>query len=240
VETELFVFLALTAGVTSLVTATFGVGGGVLLLAVMAVFLPPQVIVPVHGVVQLGSNAGRALLSWRKVDWRVIAAFLPGAVAGALVGSFVLVALPPAAIYSTIAAFTLYLCWGPRLPRTALGPAGTGVLGAVTTFLTLFVGATGPLVGAFLRQQNEDRFKTVATFATAMSLQHTLKLGVFQLAGFDLKPWLALVVVMIACGAAGTFIGLKLLRRFTDRHFQLVFKLLLTVLALRLIWQALR
>jgi uncharacterized membrane protein YfcA len=239
VDTELFIFLALTAGVTSLVTASFGVGGGVLLLAVMAVFLPPQVIVPVHGVVQLGSNAGRALLSWRNVDWRVIAAFVPGALAGAVVGSFVLIALPPAAIYTTIAAFTLYLCWGPRLPRTALGAAGTSVLGAGTTFLTLFVGATGPLVGAFLRQQHDDRFKTVATFATAMAVQHTLKLGVFQLAGFDLKPWLALAAAMIACGAAGTFIGLRLLRRFSDRHFQLVFKLLLTLLALRLLWQAL-
>jgi uncharacterized membrane protein YfcA len=235
----LILILVVCAGITSLVTATLGVGGGVLLLVIMAQVVPPQVIVPVHGIVQLGSNAGRAAMSWRKIDWRVIGAFLPGAIVGAVLGSLVLVALPASAIYLTIAAFTLYLCWGPRLPSLALGPAGTAGAGAVTTFLTLFVGATGPLVGAFLQQQYEDRFRTVATFATAMSLQHSMKAIVFQFAGFDLKPWLALIAAMIASGAIGTWIGLKLLRRFSDRHFQTVFRIILSLLALRLIWQAL-
>jgi uncharacterized membrane protein YfcA len=226
------------ACVTSLVTATFGVGGGVLLLVIMAQIVPPQVIVPVHGIVQLGSNAGRAALSWRKIDWGVIGSFLPGALGGALVGSFILVALSPASIYLAIAGFTIYLCWGPRLPRLALGPVGTAGAGAVTTFLTLFVGATGPLVGAFLNQMSTDRFRTVATFALAMSIQHLCKAAVFQLAGFDLLPWLGLIAAMIASGAVGTWIGLRLLRRFSDTHFQTVFRVVLTLLALRLIWQA--
>jgi len=235
---SILILLIACACVTSLVTASFGVGGGVLLLVIMAQILPAQVIVPVHGIVQLGSNAGRAAMSWRKIDWRVIGAFLPGALIGSLIGSFVLIRLSPAVIYLAIAGFTLYLCWGPRLPRLALGPVGTASAGAVTTFLTLFVGATGPLVGAFLNQMSADRFRTVATFALAMSIQHSCKAAVFQLAGFDLKPWLWLIGAMIASGAVGTWIGLRLLRRFSDHHFRNIFRIVLTLLALRLIWQA--
>jgi uncharacterized membrane protein YfcA len=231
--------LVACAGLTSLLTATLGAGGGVLLLAIMAQVLPPQVIVPVHGIVQLGSNAGRAVLSSRHIDWHIIGAFLPGALAGALIGSFVLVSLPPRYIYLSIAIFTLYLCWGPKLPRLALGRVGTALAGAITTFLTLFVGATGPVVGAFIKQKHEDRFATVATFAAAMSLQHSLKAIVFQAAGFDLTPWLWLIAAMIGAGAVGTWIGLHLLRRFPDRHFQQVFRLVLSLLAVRLLWQAL-
>ena len=234
----LFVLLVACAGMTSLMTAAFGIGGGVTLLAIMAQVLPPQIIIPVHGIVQLGSNAGRAAMSWRHIDWRVIRDFLPGAVLGALLGSLVIVSLPPEFIYLSIAAFTLYLCWGPPLPRRALGRFGTALLGAVTTFLTMFVGATGPLVGAFIRQQDKSRFTTVATFAAAMSVQHTLKAGVFQLAGFDLRPWAWLMAAMVVSGALGTWVGLRLLRRVPERHFQLVFRVLLSLLAARLIWQA--
>jgi uncharacterized membrane protein YfcA len=232
------VFLALCAGFTSFVTASLGVGGGVMLLGIMAQIVPPQVIIPVHGIIQLGSNFGRATMSWRHIDWRVIRDFAIGGIGGALVGSLVIVSLPPAYIYLSIAAFTLYLCWGPRLPALALGRGGTVAAGAGTTFLTLFVGATGPLVGAFLNQKHSDRYTTVATFAAAMSMQHTMKAVVFQAAGFDLRPWLWLMVAMIASGIVGTWLGLKLLRRFRDHHFQLAFKIVLSLLAVRLVWQA--
>ena len=48
--------------VTSFITAAFGIGGGVVLLAFLALVLPPVALIPVHGVVQLGSNGGRVAI----------------------------------------------------------------------------------------------------------------------------------------------------------------------------------
>lgn len=42
---------------TSAITAAMGIGGGVVLMAIMAVFLPVSALVPVHGIVQMASNA---------------------------------------------------------------------------------------------------------------------------------------------------------------------------------------
>ncbi|KAA3651021.1 MAG: sulfite exporter TauE/SafE family protein [Proteobacteria bacterium] len=233
------VLLLLSACVTSTLTASLGAGGGIMLLAIMAQVLPPAVIIPVHGVVQLGSNGGRALMSWRHIDWRTLGAFLPGAVIGALLGSLVLVNLPPQTMYLSIAGFILYLCWGPPLPKLVLGRPGIALAGGATTFVSLFVGATGALVGAFIKQIHADRFTTVATFSAAMSFQHATKAVVFQEAGFDLTAMLPLIIAMIASGAIGTWIGLHLLKRMQDAHFARLFNLVLTALALRLIWQAL-
>ncbi|MDP5055866.1 MAG: sulfite exporter TauE/SafE family protein, partial [Marinomonas hwangdonensis] len=238
VTPAVFLLLMVASALGSFLTASLGVGGGVMLLGVMAQVLPPQLIIPLHGVAQLGSNAGRAAMSWRHIDWRLIAAFLPGAVVGALIGSFVLVALPPAVMYLTIALFILYLCWGPKLPKMVLGSWGTVLAGGITTFITLFAGATGPLVAAFIKQIYADRFRTVATFAMAMSLQHVLKIAVFEIAGFPLEPWLPLLACMIVSGAIGTWVGLKLLKRMSDHHFQRIFNIALTLMALRLIWQS--
>lgn len=236
---NMFVVLVAVACLTSLMTASLGAGGGVMLLAVMAQVLPAAVIIPVHGIVQMGSNVGRVALAWRHIDWKLIGAFLPGAIVGALLGSLVLVRLPPAGLYLCIAAFILYLCWGPKLPRLVLGPAGTAIAGAVTTFVSLFAGASGPLVAAFIKQVHADRFRTVATFALAMTLQHAFKAAVFQGAGFDLAPWLPLMGAMIASGALGTWLGLRLLTHINDVRFARLFNLVLTLLALRLVWQAL-
>ncbi|EAQ67805.1 Predicted permease [Marinomonas sp. MED121] len=235
---QLSIFLILIASFTSFVTAVFGAGGGVMMLGVMAQVLPPQVIIPLHGVVQLGSNSGRALMSWRYIDWRLMTRFLPGAILGIVLGSLLLVSLSPAVIYLTIAIFILYLCWGPKLPKLILGSLGTGIAAAVTSFITLFVGASGPLVGAFIKQLHTCKFTTVATFAAAMSCQHLLKISVFHQAGFPLLEWLPLLVCMILSGAIGTFIGLRILQYISDKSFELTFNLILTALALRMVWQA--
>ena len=49
-STSVMVFLLMASAVTSMITATLGAGGGVLLLVLMASWLPPAAIIPVHGL----------------------------------------------------------------------------------------------------------------------------------------------------------------------------------------------
>lgn len=231
--------LLLASVVTSMITAAFGAGGGVLLLGIMALWLPPVAIVPVHGLIQLGSNSGRFAMTWRKVDWGVLAAFAPGVVLGMAVGALVLVRLPESAWQLTIAGFILWLCWGPPIPKAALGKPGIFLASTLTSFITLFVGATGPLVAAFIKQLHTDRFRTIATFSGAMTLQHLPKILVFGFAGFVFTEWIVWALAMIGCGLIGTWLGLRLVNRMSNRVFQRLFTIILTLLALRLVWQAL-
>ena len=231
--------LVVAAACTSAVTAALGIGGGVVLLGLMAVMLPAAAIIPVHGVVQLGSNAGRALMIERHIRLATILWFAPGVILGAWLASLFLVDLPLPLIQLCIAGFILLLCWGPAIPQAALGPAGTLVAATLTSFTSLFVGATGPLVAAFIKQQQAQRLPTVATFAAAMALQHAPKAVVYGAAGFVFGDWLGLIVLMIAAGALGTWAGLHLLARRSDQRFALGFNILLSLLAARLVWQAL-
>lgn len=220
---------------TSFLTATLGAGGGVIMLGAMALMLPVNAVIPIHGLVQLGSNFGRASMSWRHVHWPTIALFAPFSVLGAIVASFVLVDLPPQVLQLTIGLFILYLCWGPKLPQVALKRRGLMVAAGLTGFISLFVGASGPLVAAFLKTRFTDRFQLVSTFAAAMCIQHIPKAFVFGVAGFVFADWWLLVVVMIGAGLLGTWLGLHTLGKISDQRFDLLFKLVLTLLAIRLI-----
>lgn len=228
--------LVLLSVFTSAFTAAVGVGGGVLMIMALAQVMPAAALIPVHGMVQFGSNVGRTALTWRHVDLALLAAFLPGVVLGALAAAWLLVRLPAGVLELCIAAFVLFTCWGPGLPKRALGRGGVLVAGAVTTLLSSLVGASGPMVAAFIKQSQSGRLAKVATFSACMLLQHLTKAFVFGVAGFVFGDWLPLMLVMVAAGFLGTWLGLRLLHRLSEHRFDTLFKWALTLLALRLVW----
>jgi uncharacterized membrane protein YfcA len=145
-----FALLCAVSLLGSFVTAALGLGGGTLTLATMALFMPPVVLIPLHGVMQLGSNAGRALLMYSHVLKSIVPVFLAGTVLGAAIGGQVVVALPIYLLKSILAVFILYSVWIPRFQASNPGKTtffGAGALGA---FTTMFVGATGVLIAPFV------------------------------------------------------------------------------------------
>jgi uncharacterized membrane protein YfcA len=232
--------LALIAAsfLTSAVTGALGLGGGVLMLALLATLLPPLVVLPVHGLVQIGSNLGRAVLMRRAVVGLLFVPFALGTVAGVALAAPLVVALPTGALLAAIALFVLWAAWG-KGPRPAdLPPPAFAVVGAVTGFLSMFVGVTGPLLAAFLAPERLGRHGVVATHAACMTVQHGLKVAAFVTLGFAFLPWLPVTLAMIATGFAGTVVGKRLLDRMPERRFALAFRLVLTALALLLLRDA--
>lgn len=220
---------------TSALTAAIGLGGGLVLLAAMASLLPPLAAIPVHGVVQLGSNAGRTLVQLDHVRWRLLIWFAAGAVAGAVVGGQIVIALPAVLLRIAVGLFVLWAMWGVRPKLTTAGAAKMAAGGFVSTVLTMFVGATGMFIAALLGPQPLEKRQLVGTHAAAMSLQHSLKVLVFGFLGFTYLPWLLLIAAMIGAGFAGTLAGSKLLDRMPERVFRQGFKWVLTAIAVQLI-----
>jgi uncharacterized protein len=219
---------------TSALTAAIGIGGGVALMALMGTALPVVSLIPVHGLVQLGSNSGRAWHQRTHVVWAVLAPFAAGALLGAAAGASVTLQLPDAPMKLALGAFVLIVTWLKVPPLTALGRMGTAAAGLAVAFLSMLFGASGPLVAAFFEKALPGRLEMVATGGAAMIIVHGLKVIAFTLAGFAFAPWLPLIAAMIASGYLGTVFGTKLLHRIPEARFRLGFKLVLSALALDL------
>ena len=221
---------------TSALTAAVGIGGGVALLAVLASVASPLVVLPVHGVVQIGSNAGRAGLLRADIRWDIVRPFALGSIIGCTAGAAAFTALPVTTLQFLLAVFILYSVWAPRLRPANIPLWGFAPVGAVATFCTMFVGATGPMLAAFLSPVRFPRHHVVATHAMCMSLQHSLKVLAFGLLGFNYGPWLLLLGLMIGSGFIGTIAGRYVLNRLPEKLFIRGFQIVLTLLALRLLW----
>ncbi len=53
---------------TSLITGVIGVGGGLLLIAILPLFLPTNALIPVHGFTQIASNVSRAYFGRKAIQ----------------------------------------------------------------------------------------------------------------------------------------------------------------------------
>ena len=228
--------LVIFALLTSTLTAITGIGGGMMLIAIMPGFLPAAAIVPVHAAVQLFANSSRALFGWRHLQWQFVLAFIAGGIAGGLLAAAVRREINLEYTPLLIAAYILYTVWGPKL-NLKIPPRGEFLtIGLVQTALSMIVGATGPMSAAALLRQGLQRDALVVTGALMTMFSHLIKIALFAALGFAfIDHWQTILGMSIAV-VIGAFIGTHLRYRIPEVRFRNLLKWLLTLLALRMVY----
>lgn len=225
---------------TSILSGVLGMAGGMVLLSALLLRLEPIVAIPVHGIVQLVSNASRAWFLREHVRRKVILPFaLPLLPAGAL-GAVLLGSLPPAIGKMLIGGFVLAFTWRASSRREKAGPpehpARMLVLaGAIVGFFSTLIGATGPLLAPFILALELVPQATVGTMAACQVFQHASKVAVFGFAGFDFRDQVAPALGLSVCAVLGSALGTRWLDRVDRDLFRRVVKVVLTLLALQLL-----
>jgi uncharacterized membrane protein YfcA len=220
---------------TSTFAAVFGMGGGVPLITLMPGLVPAAAIIPLHAATQLASNGSRALLGWRHIDPLLVPPFLLGALGGALAGARLFSALDLQWLPALIGAVILALTWLPLPLVRGDGSWPMVLLGFYQTGIGMLIGASGPLGAAVLLQRNPQRDWLVVNTAVYMAIGHLLKMLAFALMGFAFIGYWQLLLGMILGVVAGSWLGTRLRRHVPEINFQLWFKVLVSLLATRMI-----
>lgn len=223
---------------TSALTASFGLGGGLALLAIMGALMPPAAVIPVHGVAQLGSNASRLVLQWKSVVRPIVLWFALGSLVGVVAGARLYVEVPERLLQALIGAFVLLTLYGPKPKGFAPGKTTYFATGAASALLSMFVGATGPIAAAMVGVAKLDKLKTVATHAGAMSAQHALKSVAFGFVGFAYAEWATIIAAVVVAGFLGAAAGTHVLKSMPEEKFRKGFTLVLTFFGCYLIAEA--
>ena len=100
----------------------------------------------------------------------------------------------------------------------------------------MFVSATGTLVASFVAGASPNRRNHSATLSVLMASVHTMKLNAFGALGVGVAAYTPLIVAMIATAVLGSWADLKLLNRMSEKLFRIIFQVLITGLAVRLLW----
>ena len=218
-----FSLLAASTLVTSFISGILGMAGGMILMGVLLAVLPLPAAMLLHGVSQLASNGGRALMLRNEVDWRVFRGYVIGVVAAlSFFAAFHLVVGKAAAmILMGLTPFAVLAL--PEKLHLNVERRGHSVLcGLVCLALNLTAGIAGPILDVFFVRSKMSRHAVVATKALTQTLSHLVKIiyfgGVMAIHGTQVTPWLVGTMVLLAF--VGTSLSRHVLERMSDASFR--------------------
>ena len=215
--------------------AAFANGGAMIVLAVTTTVLPVSAVVPIHSALLIGSTVSRAVVFRDHIDWRITTAFLVGSVIAVIIAAPIYVSLSDEIIALAIAIVMLVAIWLPGISWRPKIKHPWVLVGFLHSFIsTLF--AYGAVLHAVILHTGLRRRQIVATMAASLTGMAVFKIVGYAANGFDYTPYIVAIALSIGAAFAGTWIGKLVIDRISERLFRAVFRLLVTLSALRLLY----
>ena len=227
--------IVLGSFVAAVCNAAFANGGAMIILAVTSTVLPVSAVVPIHSTLLIGSTASRAIVFRQHIDWRIAAPFLVASLVAVALAARLYFALPESAIGIAIASLMLVAIWLPAISWRPRLRHPWALVGFLHSFLsTLF--AYGAILHAVILHTKLGRRAIVGTMAACLTGMGVFKIAGYAWNGFDYAPYLATILLSIVAAFVGTWVGKLIIDRISEATFRLVFRVLVTLTALRLLY----
>ena len=234
---EFIIFFSILSFLTSLLTSIFSVGGGLIMLVALAQYFTPGTLIPLHGAIQLSNNLSRTFVYREFYQWELIKNILIASIFGGLSGILLFGSVPEQFLIWLIAGTILFFTWAPLDNFILSIMRNDWFCGFISGFAGVFIGANGPLVTAYMRTKNLSPEVLVANHGAVMIFQHSLKIILFiYFFSFSLLEYLLFIVALAVAGYAGALLGKKLISYISYERFNIFLKLLLSALALILLF----
>ncbi|MEL6686758.1 MAG: sulfite exporter TauE/SafE family protein [Pseudomonadota bacterium] len=231
-----FSLILAAAFFTAVISGLFGMAGGLIFMGIIAVFLGVAEAMVVHGAVQSVSNSSRAWMLRGDVRWDILGWTALGALPAALLMLAVSFLPSKAQLYLALGLLPVLL-WLPKgwLAGDAEKPTHAMLCGALVMGLNLSAGVAGPALDFFYVKTGLTRQQIVATKAVTMFASHLVKIVYFGVPlvreiGLSGLPPAWFFILAIPVSIAGTFVGTRLLRRFSDVGFKRYTRILVTLI----------
>jgi len=216
---DVLMLIVVAALVASIIHSVAGLGGGILMVAVLTGVVGIKQAVPAMACAQLISHVTRALLYWRSTDWRMAVRVLAFGCPAVILGAF---------LFRTFSAGTISLFFviillgalcirhledGRRLRADPKSLAAASVLWGM---LAGNVIGQGFLLAPFLLGSGMRRFAFVGTMATVTLVISILRVAVFGISEVLTGRLFSLGILIGVLSIPGAWLGRKLLRGLSD------------------------
>ncbi|MFK7956852.1 MAG: sulfite exporter TauE/SafE family protein [Lysobacterales bacterium] len=218
-STELIVAIAALAFATGVLHGAAGMAGGVVMAAVLSLWLGIKVAIPVMTCALVFSHASRVWLYRKDISWPITARVLIFGVPTTVIGALTFVYLEPA-IVALVMALVLSLSfpikhWARRR-QLSTSPKVLSMASAVWGMLAGNVIGPGFFLAPFLLGTGINRLTFVGTLAMVTGAINVIKLAVFGGASIMSADLFTLGVLIGLATIPGNLTGRYILTRIGD------------------------
>lgn len=234
--------LYLSTIASSFVTSITGMAGGALMLAVINVYMPLSIAIPIHGNIQLVNNALRSLSLRSHLNWNIIIPFAFGTVVGAISAT-----LFAAKYFNEVLSLSLllllisYTLFRPKnLPQIKIKNRDYFWVGLATGGVGIIAGAIDPILAVFFMRDDFSKEEIVANKSVMQMIAHATKVPAYLYLGFSYIEYFEVIVVLTAFALIGTYLGVHALRRIDQKMFFRLMEIALYMVGARLLYQLIK
>jgi len=240
--------LIFAAFITSSISAVLGMGGGIILLGIMAIIIPEGYkVIALHGMVQLFSNSTRTYVFRQYIKKNLIKQFFSGALIGVTLSIIIIIMLIH---YFNVGSANeikveflkpfigFFIVWylflkSPKKERKINSFIPVGLIAGLSS---IFIGAVGPLTAPFFLRKDLNKEHIIANKAASQMITHFTKIPLFiYFFNMNYKSELNVLLPLIIAVYLGTNFGKKILSFIPEKLFKKLFKITLFIIAIRLI-----
>lgn len=207
------------------------------MIAILSSILPISAMVPVHSVMMVGLSLSRSWYFRKDIHWAIVVPFVFGALLGAVAGTWLYVDLPETFIAVSVALLMLFAVWTPEIRLKRGIPHPYFLVGVIHSFLSSLFSFGGIFQPVMVRTAL-NKAQITATLAVGLMCMNAFKIAGYASFGFDFRPYLPVMLLAILVAFPAARLGKALQHRISEEHFRLIFKIIMTVFAIRLLYRA--
>jgi len=233
--------LFIAAFLAWLLSTVAGGGGGMLMIPIVTWVVRPQAVAPAITLGHVIGSPIRIWMFWDHIDWKIVAWYLPGAVAGAIVGGWIFASMEGHAIKIIAALFLLSTIFQYRFGEARRSfPMRAWVflpVAFVVAMVSGIVGEAGPVLNPFYLNYGTLKEDMIGTKSVNSFLMHLTKMSTYAAFGIMTREF---IVYGLAIGAAATlasWVGKLLLKRMDEDRFTQIVIWVMVLTGVLMLWQ---
>ena len=206
------------------------------MLAASSAVFPLTAAVPLQSVFAFSSLIARIAYFWSHINWPIVGAFAIGSIIGVTLGARIFVGLTEANIALLLGSLLLVFIWFPKVNWNIPFRHPFFLVGGLHSFLATLFGVGALLQPAILRTRLL-KLQITSTLAACLITMDVFKITGYVSYGFSYIDYIPHIIFATIAGFAGTWAGKHVTHKISEQTFRLVFKGLITLVALRLLYR---
>lgn len=223
------------------VSVLAGGGSPLILIPVVTFFLAPQAVAPVITIGMLLGNIQRALFFWQHINWPVTQWYLPGAIAGAVLGAYTFTQIHMEWVQILIGLFLLVsvASYGFRKPQQTFRVQCWQFLpaGFIYAFISGLIGSSGPIMNPIYLNYGLVKEEMIATKAAHVIVIHIAKLGVYLAFGALSQEYLGYGLLIGLAALPANWAGRYVLNKINEQQFRQLAIVTMAIGGAMMVWQ---